>query len=76
MDRNFNLVTGGAGFIGTNLCEYLMRHGINVLVIDDLCSGSVRNVRHLEDVARETGVEFIFIQEGLQDQEKIFLISS
>ena len=66
MDRNFNLVTGGAGFIGTNLCEYLMRHGTNVLVIDDLCSGSERNVRHLEDVARETGVEFIFIQEGLE----------
>ena len=41
------LVTGGAGFIGSNLCEELLEHGHHVHVLDDLSTGSLDNVRHL-----------------------------
>lgn len=33
------VVTGGAGFVGTNLCEHLVREGHEVVVVDDLCAG-------------------------------------
>lgn len=45
------LVTGGAGFIGSNLCEALLTRGDKVVVVDDLSTGSQRNVAALE--ARE-----------------------
>jgi len=41
------LITGGAGFIGSHLAEYLLARGDEVAVIDDLSSGSLDNVRHL-----------------------------
>ena len=34
------LVTGGAGFIGSHLCELLLERGFRVRVVDDLCTGS------------------------------------
>lgn len=37
-------ITGGAGFIGSNLCDFLSSDGHEVLVIDDLSSGSAENV--------------------------------
>ena len=43
------LVTGGAGFIGSHLCEELMQRGHSVHVLDDLSTGSLDNVRHLAD---------------------------
>jgi UDP-glucose 4-epimerase len=43
------LVTGGAGFIGSHLCEFLMRHGWDVTVLDNFSSGSIKNLRHLLD---------------------------
>ncbi len=41
------LVTGGAGFIGSHLCERLLEDGWDVYVLDDLSTGSMRNVEHL-----------------------------
>jgi len=41
------LVTGGSGFIGSHLCEELIRRGHDVLCLDNLFSGSRDNIRHL-----------------------------
>jgi len=41
------LVTGGAGFIGSHLCERLLEHGWEVYALDDLSTGSITNVQHL-----------------------------
>jgi UDP-glucose 4-epimerase len=43
------LVTGGAGFIGSHLCERLLASGWEVYALDDLSTGSRRNVEHLMD---------------------------
>ena len=42
------LITGGAGFIGSHLCDALMAEGHHVHVLDDLSTGSINNVRHLK----------------------------
>ncbi len=42
------LITGGAGFIGSHLAEELLRRGHEVLVVDDLSTGSINNIRHLK----------------------------
>jgi UDP-glucuronate decarboxylase len=41
------LVTGGAGFLGSHLCERLVRDGHEVLCVDNFYTGSRRNVEHL-----------------------------
>jgi UDP-glucose 4-epimerase len=43
------LVTGGAGFIGSHLADGLLAAGSDVIVLDDLSTGSYRNIRHLLD---------------------------
>lgn len=48
------VVTGGAGFLGSHLCEELLRRGERVLAIDNFCTGSARNVAHL---MRDPGFE-------------------
>ena len=50
------LITGGAGFIGSHLAEALLNDGRGVLVVDDLSTGSLDNIRHL--IGRE-GFEFV-----------------
>lgn len=42
------LVTGGAGYIGSHLVDALIRRGDDVLVIDNLSTGSFENIRHLQ----------------------------
>ena len=41
------LVTGGAGFLGSHLCERLLENGNDVLCVDNLLTGSRRNIAHL-----------------------------
>lgn len=41
------LVTGGAGFIGSHLCEYLLGQGHKVICLDNFFTGSKENIRHL-----------------------------
>jgi UDP-glucuronate decarboxylase len=43
------LVTGGAGFLGSHLCDRLIRQGLDVLCVDNLFTGQRRNIQHLFD---------------------------
>lgn len=43
------LVTGGAGFIGSHLCEHLLKEGNEVICLDNYFTGSKRNIEHLMD---------------------------
>jgi UDP-glucuronate decarboxylase len=49
------LVTGGAGFLGSHLCDFLVREGHDVLCVDNFFTGSRQNISHLLD---HTNFEF------------------
>ena len=53
---NDTLVTGGAGFIGSHLCRRLLAEGNRVICVDDLSSGSMKNI---EDMLMNPGFNFI-----------------
>jgi UDP-glucuronate decarboxylase len=55
--RNFDsrkriLVTGGAGFLGSHLCDRLLEQGNELVCVDNLFTGNKRNIDHLHDHAR------------------------
>jgi dTDP-glucose 4,6-dehydratase len=67
------MVTGGAGFLGSHLCEYLLGKGHRVLCLDNLETGTLQNIEHLRDEAFvfqnvdvsehidiDEGVDFVF----------------
>ena len=43
------LVTGGAGFIGSHLCEELIFRGFKVLCVDNLFRGSLENLKNIQE---------------------------
>ena len=51
------LITGGAGFLGSHLCDYLIEKGHEVICIDNLSTGNMENISHLLGKKR-----FSFIQ--------------
>jgi UDP-glucuronate decarboxylase len=67
MDQDTNrghrtLVTGGAGFIGSHLCDHLLRRGDTVICLDNLHTGSLRNIKPLLNHPR-----FSFMQHDVRD---------
>ena len=67
-DLNFKgkrvLITGGAGFVGSNVTERVARCGGKVTVLDDLCTGSLDNIA--------PGTEYEFIRGSVTDEALIF----
>ena len=59
--RPRSLVTGGAGFLGSHLCEYLLRKGHQVIAMDNLITGTVANIEHLQ------GPDFKFIHHDVTE---------
>jgi dTDP-glucose 4,6-dehydratase len=59
------IVTGGAGFLGSHLCDLLLSNGNRVICIDNLDTGSLQNVEHIRDN------RFMFLNQDLT--EPVFL---
>jgi UDP-N-acetylglucosamine/UDP-N-acetylgalactosamine 4-epimerase len=56
------LVTGGAGFIGSNLCEELVKLGATVICLDNLATGKIKNLDNIID-----HTNFTFIEGDIRD---------
>ncbi len=47
MSKKRILITGGAGFLGSHLCERFLKEGYYVIAMDNLITGNIRNIEHL-----------------------------
>lgn len=66
------LVTGGAGFIGSNLCERLLNEGNKVICLDNLFTGSIENIKHLLPNQDFEFVEHDIVDAFSADVEQIY----
>ena len=60
------LVTGGSGFIGSHLCDFLVEQGYKVICLDNLLTGSKKNIKHLLE-----NPNFDFIEADVSQQLNI-----
>ena len=60
------VITGGSGFVGSYLCERLINDGHNLIVVDNLLTGSTENIRDLMD-----NENFSFIEHDVQNHIEI-----
>lgn len=66
------LVTGGAGFIGSHLCERLLTDGHDIICLDNFFTGSKQNILHLMDDHRFELVRHDIIQPVLLEVDQIY----
>ncbi|ANA40230.1 NAD-dependent dehydratase [Geobacter anodireducens] len=66
------LVTGGAGFIGSHLCELLLGQGHDVLCLDNFFTGSKRNIDRLMDFHRFEVIRHDIIEPILLEVDRIY----
>ena len=59
------LVTGGAGFIGSHICDFLIENEYKVICMDNLITGSLRNIEHIKND------DFTFINHNITDEINI-----
>jgi dTDP-glucose 4,6-dehydratase len=57
-----SIVTGGAGFLGSHLCDFLLAQGHRVICVDNLDTGSLQNVEHVRN-----GADFLFLNHDLTE---------
>ncbi len=60
MQKETALVTGGAGFLGSHLCDKLLSEGLKVICMDNLITGSTNNIAHLAG-----NDNFIFVKQDV-----------
>ena len=75
------LITGGAGFIGSHLCETLLDQGHQVTAIDDLSTGSHSNIAHLESnknfqLVVDTVLNDQLVNQLVRESEIVFHLAS
>jgi UDP-glucose 4-epimerase len=63
--KNTVLVTGGAGYIGSHVCVELLQQGYTVVVLDNLCNGSVVALERVQEI---TGKALTFQQGDVRDE--------
>ncbi|MDB5230379.1 MAG: family oxidoreductase [Chitinophagaceae bacterium] len=47
MEQKRILITGGAGFLGSHLCDFFIKEGFHVIAMDNLVTGDMKNIEHL-----------------------------
>ena len=70
------LITGGAGFIGSHLCEALLNRGHRVVAIDNLSTGKIENVQHLLSRPGSQGHPFQFVRETILNAQVLDRLAS
>ena len=73
------LVTGGAGFLGSHLCDELLARGNRVICVDNLETGSLANIEHIRDreVFVHLGLDIIdpYVVEEIRNRARLCLAS-
>lgn len=70
------LITGGAGFVGSHLAEAWLNRGDEVYVLDDLSTGSLENIRHLQEHAEHKERLFVTIDTVLNHDKLSELVGT
>jgi UDP-glucose 4-epimerase len=70
------LITGGAGFIGSHLAEAYLRQEAEVYIIDNLSTGSLENLKHLQDNPEFSGRLFVSIDTIFNEDKLLELIGT
>jgi len=60
------LITGGAGFFGSHLCDFLLSQGYRIVCMDNLITGSTTNIQHLKD-----NESFEFVQHNVAEYIRV-----